>query len=387
MDNARLTKLLALEVERDGGVAYVNRLRDYCPTIALLLKGRGLKLATFLEQQPSIFEVSRQNPHTVSLVQPGAGALLADDRSTGLAASAVEAEIAAAAEALERRVVYVLRQRAGKIARREHGTTTADADRQSPVAAAAATVPAAAAASAPLAWLVGKCKEGVHRMVRLSSVTRPVGALLGTPTWRQLAIPGFLEFLTACDSFCVNTPAAAAAADATAVAAGSPQVEAELEVSLSATAAVASVGDQDILADPVCDRILAVLRNHKRGRVGGVNVGRLLQDEPLRELLAGRDFQAYVRETPGAENVPNFFRATSTCEYHLPRQAWYMILIYVRKAQEVGVFCRSSRPAGAVPRQRARWRVVHQRTLVRYRHRHRAHGWWSDSSSGYCQCW
>jgi hypothetical protein len=60
MDNARLTKLLALEVERDGGVAYVNRLRDYCPTIALLLKGRGLKLATFLEQQPSIFEVSRQ---------------------------------------------------------------------------------------------------------------------------------------------------------------------------------------------------------------------------------------------------------------------------------------------------------------------------------------
>jgi hypothetical protein len=246
----------------------------------------------------------------VSLVQPGAGALLADDRSTGLAASAVEAEIAAAVEALERRVVYVLRQRAGKIARREHGTTTADADHQSPVAAAAAaTVPAAAAASAPLAWLVGKCKDGVHRMVRLSSVTRPVGALLGTPTWRQLAIPGFLEFLTACDSFCVNTPAAAA--DATAVAAGSPQVEAELEVSLSATAAVASVGDQDILADPVCDRILAVLRNHKRGRVGGVNVGRLLQDEPLRELLAGRDLQAHVREMPGADNFLERFRATS----------------------------------------------------------------------------
>ena len=72
----RLTALLALEIERDGGLAYVNRLVHYSPEINTLLKrcGPGSKLTAFLEQRPSIFAVNRCNPHTVALVQPGAAA-------------------------------------------------------------------------------------------------------------------------------------------------------------------------------------------------------------------------------------------------------------------------------------------------------------------------
>ena len=46
-------------------------------------------------------------------------------------------------------------------------------------------------------------------------------------------------------------------------------------------------------SDPVCARILALFAAHKRGQVGGINVGRLMQDQQLRDLLAGRDLQQY----------------------------------------------------------------------------------------------
>lgn len=270
----RLTCLLAREVERDGGLAYVNRLVHYSPEIATLLKrcGPGAKLRAFLEQRPSIFAVSRCNPHTVALVQPGATAALQHVRTDLHSSAAAVPEHSvlenAAAEALERRAIYGLRQRANKLARRD----CAESRSEQPPAA-------------PLLWLVGKCKEELHNFVRLQP-SRPVGALVGTLEWKRQAAPGLVSLLSASDAFCVT---------------GSLDDEESNPVEVSLSSDAGSDFNSGVVArtqsaeesDPVCERILALFAAHKRGQVGGINVGRLMQDQQLRDLLAGRDLQQY----------------------------------------------------------------------------------------------
>jgi predicted RNA methylase len=270
----RLAALLALEIERDGGLAYVNRLVHYSPEINTLLKrcGPGSKLTAFLEQRPSIFAVNRCNPHTVALVQPGAAAAVQCSATAAAAAAAAAATdqsiLQEAALALEQRAIHGLRQRANKLARRHCG----EARREQPPAA-------------PLLWLVGKCKEELHSFVRMQS-NRPVGVLIGTPEWKRLAAPGLFGLLHSSDAFHVQ---------------GSLDDEESnpVEISLSDDASLNVVQNPTAeMSDPVCERILALILAHKRGKVGGINVGRLLQDRELRDLLAGRDLQEYIRSAP-----------------------------------------------------------------------------------------
>lgn len=270
----RLTCLLALEVERDGGVAYVNRLVHYSAEIPALLKccAGGPKLASFLERRPEVFAVSRRNPHSVVLVQPGAAAAVNSVANLGSAPAASESVLRGAAEALERRATYVLRQRASKLARRMH--CDGPGSQQSP--------------AAPLLWLVGKCKEELHTLVRLRP-DRPVGVLVGTFEWKRLAAPGLLTLLEASDAFQINRPRA------------DEQFEA-VEVLLSDNASVGFAQNETAQeSDPVCERILTLFEKNKYlGKEGGINVGRLLQDQDLRALLAGRDLQQYIRSIPAA---------------------------------------------------------------------------------------
>ena len=275
----QLTFLLAREVERDGGLAYVNRLVHYSPDIANLLKrcSRGSKLRAFLEQRPSIFAVSRCNPHTVALVQPGATAALQQRIDLHSSATAVpDSVLQDTAVALERRAIYGLRQRANKLVRRD---SCAESQGKQPPAA-------------PLLWLVGKCKEELHNFVRLQP-SRPVGALIGTLEWKRQASPALVRLLSASDAFRVT---------------GSLDDEESnpVEVSLFGDAGsdfnsgIVARSQSEEEADPVCERILELFVAHKRGQVGGINVGRLMKDHKLRALLAGRDLREYLRSASAA---------------------------------------------------------------------------------------
>ena len=125
-----LTKLLTLEISRDGGFTHVNALKDYAsgPEIARLLNKqasigakREAKLLHFLEAHPRHFSVRRGlGPHSVSLAEletPTAPAT-APDGFCDCSHHTLE-ERRAAAASLEEHAIEVLRQRATKIKRRQ----------------------------------------------------------------------------------------------------------------------------------------------------------------------------------------------------------------------------------------------------------------------------
>ena len=164
---------------------------------------------------------------------------------------------------------------------------------------------AAGSGAAPLGWLVGKCQDELHCPVRLRE-DRPVGALVGDPQWRQLAASRLLAFVLECPrAFSVK------------------ETEGAALISLSAATSAAADTTGNFGLQPhtaaVCERVLAIQSQSCCSAVG-MNLGRLLQDLELRNLLRGRGLNGLCRAHPVA---------FETVEVYQDRQrdgAWYVSL-------------------------------------------------------------
>ena len=174
-----LLKILSTEIQKDGGASLVVCLKEYSSTgsIDKLLSAAGgsKKLLTFLELYPHIFEVDRLSlPHFVKLLSDEycCCPAVTSGRSSS---SSWDAET----NALQKRVLCVLRKRSARITRNQKIA-------RQPVSSI---------------WLLKECTSCLHCYLRASGEYQKLYAdchqvhVKGTSEWRVLVKPLFEEFL------------------------------------------------------------------------------------------------------------------------------------------------------------------------------------------------
>lgn len=177
-----LLQILSTEIARDGGASRVGMLKDYVTSSnhldKLLRQSVGSKkLLTFLEHHGSIFHVDRRTvPHFVKLISDQCVCLdLLETNPTSRAQREHE---------LYNKLVYVVRKRAAKQARRQTQTTST-VDRK----------------ACDMEWLLKECALVLHFYLRATGYYQTVYTnchevkQLGTGEWRELALPPLRTFL------------------------------------------------------------------------------------------------------------------------------------------------------------------------------------------------
>jgi 16S rRNA G966 N2-methylase RsmD/nitroreductase len=181
----QLLKILSMEIAQDGGASQVLHLKDYAerPKLvdSLLLQSIGnKKLLAFLECQPHIFHVDRYaTPHFVKLIskQHCYPTTLNDKTNSNTI-------VQKGLKTLNDKVLYVLRKRASKLARRQRPGDTQNVS---------------------ITWLMNQVTAPLHYYLRSSGYYVRVYhnpdqvKMLGTPEWQQVVLPEFESLLLSND--------------------------------------------------------------------------------------------------------------------------------------------------------------------------------------------
>jgi hypothetical protein len=182
----QLLKILSIEIAQDGGASLVLNLKDYAerPKLvdSLLVRSIGnKKLLAFLECQPHIFQVDRYaTPHFVKLVsKQHCYPTTPNDKTNS------NTVVQKGLKTLNDKVLYVLRKRASKLARRQRPGDTQNVS---------------------IIWLMNQVTAPLHCYLRSSGYYARVYhnpdqvKMLGTPEWQQVVLPEFESFLL-CNDF------------------------------------------------------------------------------------------------------------------------------------------------------------------------------------------
>jgi hypothetical protein len=181
-----LLKILSIEIAQDGGASRVVALKVYAerPKLIDSLLARSIghkKLLAFLECHPHIFQVDRYaTPHFVKLIskQHCSPTTPNNDQTSS------NTIFQKALETLNDKVLYVLRKRASKLARRQRAGDTQNVS---------------------ITWLMNQVATPLHHYLRSSGYyTRVYHSpdqvkILGTPEWQQVVLPEFESLLLSND--------------------------------------------------------------------------------------------------------------------------------------------------------------------------------------------
>jgi 16S rRNA G966 N2-methylase RsmD len=179
----QLLKILSIAIAQDGGASQVLHLKDYAerPKLVdqLLVRSIGTKkLLAFLECQPHIFQVDRYAmPHFVKLISKQHCDPTTNDKTNSNT-------IVQKGKTLNDKVLYVLRKRASKLARRQRPGDTQNVS---------------------ITWLMNQVTVPLHYYLRSSGYYTRVYhnpdqvKMLGTPEWQQVVLPEFESLLLSND--------------------------------------------------------------------------------------------------------------------------------------------------------------------------------------------
>lgn len=176
----QLLKILSIEIAQDGGASLVLNLKDYAerPKLvdSLLIQSIGSKkLLAFLECHPHVFQVDRYAmPHFVKLIS----------KKHCYPPTNSNTIVQKGLKTLNDKVLYVLRKRASKLARRKR-----PGDSQ----------------NVSITWLMNQVTAPLHYYLRSSGYYARVYhdpdqvKMLGTPEWQQVVLPQFESLLLSND--------------------------------------------------------------------------------------------------------------------------------------------------------------------------------------------
>ena len=364
-----LLSIISREIKRNGGISRVNSLPQYTPHISKLLihtshsitactndeEGKNgkagkppRKLLSFLEDYPLLFQVNRQhNPHIVRLVSSTAAALLreegfygddGDDDDGGCDGDAEAVQCAA--KVLQQRTAYELQKRVSKLQRRlkkantylatsttntNTNTNTMNGDTHTAIT----TTPTTATEDedeippATLQWLTSKVQNELHSYIRLLP-ERPVGVLPFSEEWFGMASSPYLVFLEErsrrtksmdeCGHVSFRTERLRCQ--------GQDAALEQTKVYLISQSAAANNNNNDCTkttpdVEHIATRIKLILHN-SAPPIGGMDFGKLLQDDKLRALTRGMDVRLLIEENP------IFFQHVKVFQDAKRRGCWYI---------------------------------------------------------------
>lgn len=268
----KLFQILLTEICRDGGVSYVNLLRNYSSSreIKLLLKQCSAKgIVSFLYRFPDVFDLDIILSNSRHIVR------IKNLKCCDCCSSVGTQEGQAAAASLIERVTYLLQQRSCKLARR--GRTQIETHH------------------AHLNWLAHKALTEIHGYVRLLGPLRPVGNAMGSELWLESAMPIFIEFLK-------SHPRKFRLHGVSNAVVGHNWKDTTVEM------AEPTVNDDvpNGKIEETFSRVMEILAGAPK--VGGMDIGMLQEDTKLRQLLGGRDFIQMVHDNPCSFKGIKFFR-------------------------------------------------------------------------------
>ena len=184
-DHQKITSILSTEISKDGGACLVRDLKEYNPSIDALLKRcshinnntsarRGMKLASFMELYPDVFEVHRlSEPHLVYLISnkyaDACDAGHDDDDSI----------LAKKKQVLIEKIVYRINAETNKDFRRNNNK----------------------APGASMSWLLKQCQYPFHAYLRLSGFYQKTYSncrevqFIGSKDWFGVVLDEFIRFI------------------------------------------------------------------------------------------------------------------------------------------------------------------------------------------------
>ena len=297
---------LLIQTYLDGGACYATAYRDAYDTPkalpSLLRAGKCGKLMQFMEskhvRQYLIISDRSKPPHVVSLTDAGRQraaklleGFLADKNGE------YKSQLQSAEEALKERLIYRLRQNYCKLRRRRANRKADDAIDE----------PIDDPNGCSLPWLVKKCPKELHMFARLQP-NRPMDVLPLSKDWNSKVESILLNLINrhADTVFVVGEHKGAAHVRVSVGLVQSLQGEEEDEG-----------GSNSIDLEGVRTMLVGILR--ERGNaVGGLDVGNIMTDEKMRQLLGGRDLTTVVQGNSAA-----FDPSVEMYQDELRNNVWY----------------------------------------------------------------
>jgi hypothetical protein len=339
--SSSLLQILIHEIAKDGGVTLVNSLPTSNPLISTHLshnrnnKGK-LKLVAFLKAYPHIFQVDDNNGNDPIVIVRLLEFELEFDSHTDREGKEFDKMKVEARKKLANKTMYELQKRLSKYERRckldeKKGDCLGannDADGNGAVASRPSrtlsewttsnTIP-----GAQIEWLTKKVQKELHGYTRtFSKHSRPTGVVPYSNEWLavvQKLYVDFLEEMCSCSCSCDCSSTGSSMGDNASDAATARYIDCEAlhGVSLSIQICSSQIGQSRVHFVPmpntlegdhgyrrqsqienIANRIRSVLQNNAPP-MGGIDFGKLLQDQQLRSLTGGMDVRKVMKECPG----------------------------------------------------------------------------------------
>jgi hypothetical protein len=343
--SSSLLQILIHEIAKDGGVTLVNSLPTSNPLISTHLNHNRnnkekLKLVAFLKAYPHIFQVDDNNGNDPIVIVRLLEFELEFDSHTDREGKEFDKMKVEARKKLADKTMYELQKRLSKYDRRckfnekkedciganndADGNGNGDGDVASRPSrtlsewATSNTIP-----GAQIEWLTKKVQRELHGYTRtFAKHSRPTGVVPYSNGWLAVVQKLYVDFLEemcscSCSCSCSSTGSSMGENASDAATARYIDCEALHGVSLSIQIWSSQIGQSRVHFVPmpnileedhgyrrqsqienIANRIRSVLQNNAPP-MGGIDFGKLLQDQQLRSLTGGMDVRKVMKECPG----------------------------------------------------------------------------------------
>ena len=289
-----LVEILINEISKDGGVTLINSLPASNPLISTHLKKEKLKLVSFLKTYPHIFQVDDSvKKHIVRLLDGDILRELEKEACQGQDAGK-EANINAKKE-LVKKTRYELHKRLSKLQRRyKQSCEECCIDLDS-------NLEAARMPGAQIDWLAKRVQKELHGYTRtLPQSVRPRYVLPFSNEWFEVAKPIYLEFLEILSRSSASSNGDYQGLDAAKIIIekSSSDIDQTL-IHLEDMPSNETRDSEEFLqkVQIIAIRVSSILKI-SAPPIGGMDFGKLLQDQQLRSLTGGMDVKKLIEEHP-----------------------------------------------------------------------------------------
>jgi len=293
-----LVQIIIQEIEKDGGVTLINSLPASNPLISSHLTKEKLKLVSFLKTYPHIFQVDINNSakkHIVRLLHDGNLREVEQEACQGQDAALKEQANINAKKELVKKTRYELHKRLSKLQRRCKQNCNEDCiDLDSNSDYVCISIP-----GAQIDWLAKRVQKELHRYTRTCPQSvRPRHVLPFSNEWFEVAKIIYLDFLQDISRFYPPGNGDDQALDVAKIIIE----KSSSDIDQTLVHLVEMPTNQTRESEEYLQKVqrIAIRVNNilkvSAPPIGGMDFGKLLQDQQLRSLTGGMDVRNLIEE-------------------------------------------------------------------------------------------